>query len=101
MANIAMSPRSSLDDCRQVLGSPAGRAAQPTRHADLDSLIDGVRASGHEVVTTEVGTPQPMPPELEVVAFRVLQEMLTNAIKHGRRDRPVLVERHWEGDLRI
>jgi signal transduction histidine kinase len=42
-----------------------------------------------------------MPPELEVVAFRVLQEMLTNAIKHGRRDRPVLVERHWEGDLRI
>ena len=48
-----------------------------------------------------VGAPQPMPPELEVVAFRVLQEMLTNAIKHGRRDRPVLVERHWEGELRI
>ena len=42
-----------------------------------------------------------MPPELEVVAFRVLQEMLTNAIKHGRRDQPVRVERHWEGDLRI
>ncbi len=42
-----------------------------------------------------------MPPELEVVAFRVLQEMLTNAIKHGRRDQPVLVERHWDGDLRV
>ena len=41
-----------------------------------------------------------MPPELEVVAFRVLQEMLTNAIKHGRRDGRC-VERHWEGDLRI
>jgi signal transduction histidine kinase len=27
--------------------------------------------------------------------------MLTNAIKHGRRDRPVEVERHWDGDLRI
>jgi signal transduction histidine kinase len=27
--------------------------------------------------------------------------MLTNAIKHGRRDQPVRVERHWEGDLRI
>jgi signal transduction histidine kinase len=36
-----------------------------------------------------------------VVAFRVLQEMLTNAIKHGPRNRPVRVERHWEGDLRI
>jgi signal transduction histidine kinase len=27
--------------------------------------------------------------------------MLTNAIKHGRRDRPVLVERHWDGELRV
>jgi signal transduction histidine kinase len=36
-----------------------------------------------------------------VVAFRVLQEMLTNAIKHGCRDQPVLVERHWDADLRI
>jgi signal transduction histidine kinase len=105
MANIATSARSSLDDVRQVLSSTAsqhqGQTPPATRHADLDSLVEGVRASGHEVVTTEVGTPQPLPPELGVVAFRVLQEMLTNAIKHGRRDRPVLVERHWEGDLRI
>ncbi len=36
-----------------------------------------------------------------MVAYRVLQEMLTNAIKHGRRDEPVFVERHWEGELRI
>ena len=40
------------------------------------------------------------------MAHRVVQEMLTNAIRHGRRDRPVRVERHWpEGtcdrDLRI
>ena len=101
MQNIATSARTSLDDVRQVLASTAGEAARPTRHADLDSLVEGVRASGHEVVSTEIGTPQPMPPELEVVAFRVLQEMLTNAIKHGRRDQPVRVERHWEGDLRI
>ena len=105
MANIATSARSSLDDVRQVLASTSGARgadAPPTSQVvDLDSLVEGVRASGHQVVATEVGTPQPMPPELAVVAFRVLQEMLTNAIKHGRRDRPVLVERHWEGDLRI
>lgn len=101
MENIATSARTSLDDVRQVLSSTSGTAVPQARHADLDSLIEGVRASGHEVVTSDVGVPQPMPPELEVVAFRVLQEMLTNAIKHGRRDRPVHVERHWEGDLRI
>ena len=54
----------------------------------LDSLVDGLRASGHPVVSSEVGAPQPLPPELEVVAFRVLQEMLTNAIRHGRSRGP-------------
>ncbi|MFC5495714.1 sensor histidine kinase [Nocardioides caricicola] len=101
MANIATAARTSLDDVRQVLASTSGAPAAPARHADLDSLIEGVRASGHEVVSSEVGVPHPLPPEIEVVAFRVLQEMLTNAIKHGRRDQPVRVERHWEGDLRI
>ena len=101
MANIALSARSSLEDVRQVLAATSGTAAAPARQADSESLIEGVRASGHEVESTLVGVPQPMPPELEVVAFRVLQEMLTNAIKHGRRDLPVNVERHWEGDLRI
>ena len=72
-----------------MLTSTYGATARPTRHGDLDSLVDGVRASGHEVASTEVGTPQPLPPDLEVVAFRVLQEMLTNAIKHGRRGAPI------------
>jgi signal transduction histidine kinase len=53
------------------------------------------------VVSTETGAPQPLPPELETVAYRVLQEMLTNAIRHGRRDTPILVEQRWEGELRI
>lgn len=101
MANIATSARTSLDDVRQVLASTSGDGAAASRHADLDSLVAGVRASGHEVLSSEVGVAHPLPPELEVVAFRVLQEMLTNAIKHGRRDQPVRVERHWEGDLRI
>ena len=77
---------------------------QPTEQARarrLDAWSTGVRAAGTRWCSTEVGTPQPLPPELEVVAYRVLQEMLTNAIKHGRRDEPVFVERHWEGELRI
>ncbi|TDD66815.1 hypothetical protein E1262_21020 [Jiangella aurantiaca] len=98
MAKIATSARTSLRDVRQVLADTRQPAAQP---GGLGTLIDGIRASGHEVVSTEIGTPRPLPPELDVVAFRVLQEMLTNAIKHGRRDSPVYVEQHWEGELRI
>lgn len=101
MANIATSARTSLQDVRQVLSASAGTAPAAGQHGDLDALVEGVRASGHEVVSSEVGTPRPLPPELEVVAFRVLQEMLTNAIRHGHRGEPVLVERHWEGELRL
>jgi signal transduction histidine kinase len=101
MTNIATSARTSLDDVRVVLASTQGTPAAAARQPDLESLLDGVRASGHVVESTVVGTPHPLPPDLEVVAFRVLQEMLTNAIKHGRRDRPVLVERHWDGELRV
>ncbi|HEY0952189.1 sensor histidine kinase [Nocardioides sp.] len=101
MDNIATTARSSLDDIRQVLASTGGSAGPRPSSTDLDSLVEGVRASGHEVQSTEFGTPQPLPPELGAVAFRVLQEMLTNALKHGRRGEPVRVERHWEGELRI
>jgi len=101
MTNIATTARTSLQDVRQVLSATNGTAAPGVRHGGLDTLVDGVRAAGHEVEATEVGTPQPLPPELDGVAFRVLQEMLTNAIKHGQRGEPILVERHWEGELRI
>lgn len=94
MATIATSARASLQDVRQVLSAPDVPAA--TR--PLDTLVDGVRAGGHQVVLRELGTARPLPPELEVTAYRVLQEMLTNAVKHGRRDEPVLVERHWPDD---
>ena len=105
MANIATSARSSLQDVRHVL-TTAQEAHVEVAPRPLDTLVEGVRASGHEVVSRELGTPQPMPPELEVVAYRVLQEMLTNALKHGTRDEPVFVERlwpdgSWAGELRI
>lgn len=100
MANIAASARSSLQDVRQVLAAD-GQQPPAVRPGELDRIINGVAASGHDVVSSEVGAPQPLPPELDVVAVRVLQEMLTNAIKHGRRDQPVEVEQHWQDALRI
>lgn len=100
MANIASSARASLQDVRQVLAAN-GEAPTQLRPGELDRVISVVAASGHEVASTESGRPRPLPPELDVVAVRVLQEMLTNAIKHGRRDRPVEVHRDWSDELRL
>ena len=103
LATIATSARSSLQEVREVLSATNRPVARP---GWLEELVEGVRAGGREVHVDEVGTPQPLPPDLEVVAQRVLQEMLTNAVKHGDRAVPITVERHWpsasfERDLRI
>jgi signal transduction histidine kinase len=95
LQTIATSARSSLRDVRQVLSSTQEPPAGPTDAGWFDSLITGVRGSGHEVVATEQGTPRHLPREAATVAYRVFQEMLTNAIKHGRRDQPITAERHW------
>ena len=97
LANIATSARTSLQSVRQVLSATREDAAAsaPT----LDSLIEGLRTSGYEVVSTQAGAPRQLPPELDLTVYRTLQEMVTNAMKHGRRDRPITVERRWpDGD---
>ena len=95
MQTIATSARSSLQDVRQVLSSTQQATTMPGDVGKFDGLINGVRGSGHEIIATELGTPRQLPRETEAVAYRVLQEMLTNAIKHGRRDQPIVAERHW------
>ncbi len=98
MRTIASSARSSLQDVRDVLTPTQEPVARP---GGIDELVANVRSSGHDVDLVEVGTPRPLPPELNTVAYRVLQEMLTNAIRHGCRDRPISVERHWHDRLRL
>lgn len=94
MATVAETARNSLRDVRDVLGSTAEGAPAPAP-GNLDELINGVRAAGHEVHSETIGTPRPLPPELATVAYRVTQEMLTNALRHGSRDRALTVARRW------
>ena len=105
LESIAVSARQSLHDVRQVLSSTHDTSTEETlsstAQVSLDALVDGIRAAGNELHSTVAGTPRPLPPEIDIVAFRVLQGMLTNALKHGRRGEPILVERHWQDDLRI
>lgn len=98
MANIATSARSSLQEVRHVL-TPAGPGGSAP--GGLVDLVDGVRAGGNDVGFTETGTARPLAPELATVAYRVLQEMLTNAIRHGERTEPITVALLWAQDLRI
>ncbi|MFF5076596.1 histidine kinase [Actinoplanes sp. NPDC000266] len=92
LGGIATSARSSLRDVQEVLSTTRDTTD------DMDRLIGNLRDGGREVVTGEDGTPRPLDQEQRVTAYRVLQEMLTNAIRHGRHDGAVVVQRSWNPD---
>ncbi|MCX4824663.1 sensor histidine kinase [Streptomyces sp. NBC_01142] len=57
-------------------------APQPTL-ARLDSLVENVRSAGLSITTDRSGTPHPLSPGVELSAYRIIQEALSNAIRHA------------------
>ncbi len=53
--------------------------------ADVDQLVEHVRRAGLRVRLDVRGTPQPLAPGLNLTAYRILQEALTNVLKHAPR----------------
>jgi len=82
--------RSVLDVLRQV---DEGSPRSPT--AGLDRLVSGA-AAGIDVQVITEGTPRALPPSVDLAAFRIVQEALTNVTRHAGRPPPpiALVRRH-------
>jgi signal transduction histidine kinase len=62
---------------------------------DLDQLLDGVRSAGLPVSTTTHGSPT-LAPGRELTVYRVIQEALTNTLKHGGPDATAEIELSYE-----
>ncbi|GAA2549359.1 sensor histidine kinase [Streptomyces fimbriatus] len=86
---IATTSRQALGELRRLLdvlrddetAHPAELTPQPTL-TDLDQLINGVRAAGIPVHTTIEGRAD-LPPGRQLTVYRVIQEALTNTLKHA------------------
>ncbi|MGA4841016.1 sensor histidine kinase [Streptomyces sp. G45] len=74
--------RRLLDVLREDTPGAADLTPQPAL-ADLDRLIDGVRAAGLPVRSTVRGRLDGLPQGQQLTVYRVVQEALTNTLKHG------------------
>jgi signal transduction histidine kinase len=101
--------KSALADMRVTLGQlRAGDAdvdTAETRTAGLsrlDSLAEAVRAAGAPVSVTTEGEPVPLSPDVDHAAYRILQESLTNVLRHAGPDASATIcLRYAPGNLTI
>jgi signal transduction histidine kinase len=79
-----------MSELRHVMGllsasedeRPDGLEPQPGLD-QLDALVERVRAAGMTVSVAVSPPPRPLPPGVDLAAYRVVQEALTNTIKHA------------------
>jgi signal transduction histidine kinase len=89
LAAIGQTARDSLTELRRLLGvlradgnPEAARSPQPGLER-LPELVDGARAAGTPVRLTLEGEAAPISPGVDLTAYRIVQEALTNARRHA------------------
>src|SRR5919202_2507516 len=88
LRTIEATGREALGEMRRLLGllretgAEPGRTPQPGM-SDIDALVDRVRAAGQPVELCVEGEPVGLPPGLGLAVYRVVQEGLTNVVKHA------------------
>ncbi|MGH1548840.1 sensor histidine kinase [Leifsonia poae] len=108
LATIASTARSALGDVRVLLaelrasgptgaGLP-GDSERPVAHdgpqpslADLDQTVEHIRSAGLEVRLERTGAVERLGSAQQLAAYRIVQEALTNALRHGDTSRPASV----------
>lgn len=102
MAAVEAAGRQALDELRHLLG-----VLRPDAHADgnrpqpglsdLPQLIEQTRQTGLDVSLTSDGLPEGLPARVELSAYRIIQESLTNVVKHAGPDARTEVRMSGDG----
>jgi signal transduction histidine kinase len=90
--------RSVLETVRPQVSENAGFAPQPGL-SRLGELLAQVRATGLKVIARIDGAPVDLPAGLDLSAYRIVQEALTNTLKHARADTAEVHVRYSPAEL--
>lgn len=102
LSAIKQTSKDALIEVQSVLAAlrqadePAPHAPTPTL-ADLTGLLDNARAAGLEVRLQTTGTPPALPVAVEQAAYRIVQEAVTNVVRHANA-KTVTVQLHYFAD---
>ncbi|WP_055603551.1 sensor histidine kinase [Streptomyces aureus] len=98
LAEIETASRDTLAGLRRMLGALRAEAAAGNRSAEgaglpempglavLDRLAEVTAAAGVRVAVRRVGAPRALPQDIDLSAFRVVQESVTNVVRHSGAD---------------
>ena len=102
---ISAAGRDAMTQLRALLGvlqqEDGGRRDPVPTLAGLDDLVRQVRRAGLPVAVAATGTPSALSPGAEAAAYRVVQEALTNTLKHARASRAEVLLAWSPGALEI
>jgi signal transduction histidine kinase len=102
LESVEASGRSALEELRHLLGvlsdkdGAAPLSPQPGV-TEIPSLIEHVQQAGVDVELCVEGQPRPVSAGVAVAAYRIVQEALTNVLKHAD-GAPARVDLHWADD---
>jgi signal transduction histidine kinase len=91
--------RAILNVLRQADDADPTQPAPGT--AQLETLVDGARRAGLETTLSVTGTPIPLPAAVDLAAYRIVQESLTNAIRHAGPAQATVSLCYGDDELRI
>ena len=107
LSGIEETGRAALVEMRRLMGflrtdadGSVGRSPQPGLDR-LEVLVDQVREAGLPVTLRTVGAPRPLPAGLDLSAFRIVQEALTNILKHAGPAHADVTVQYEETSLRL
>jgi signal transduction histidine kinase len=104
LVEIGETGRRTLAELRYFLGVLDPVDDEPERApavGSLRDLVEETRSTGRPIELSEVGEQRPMTRGAELAAYRVVQESLTNALKHAPGRRTVVRVRHDAAEVDI